>query len=55
MSTVSHNPWKPAAAALATSSLTSPRSFHVYTWNHFTPSETAATSSIDRVPIVDSE
>src|SRR5215217_941763 len=36
-------------------SRTSPRSFQVYTWNHLGPSPTAATSSIERVLIVDSE
>ena len=35
-------------------SFTSPRSRHTYTWNHFAPSLTAATSSMERVLIVDS-
>ena len=54
VSTVSHSVVYPASAARSTSSFTRPRSRQVYTWNHLLPSLTAATSSIDRVPIVDS-
>ena len=35
-------------------SFTSPRSRHTYTWNHFGPALTAATSSIERVLRVES-
>ena len=55
MSTVSQSASYPADAARVTSSLTNPRSFHVYTWNHLGPSAAAATSSMLYVLIVDSE
>ena len=42
----------PAAAARASMSRTSPRSRHTYTWNHRSPSDTARTSSMERVAIV---
>ena len=55
VSTVSQIAVKPDALARSIRSLTSPRSFQVYTWNHFSPSLTAATSSIERVPMVESD
>ena len=54
-STVMHSTSKPASAARRIMSLSRPLSRHTYTWNHFEPLLTAATSSTERVPIVDSE
>ncbi len=54
MSTVSTSASYPDSRERSTISLTIPRSRHAYTWNQRRPLLTAATSSIDRVDIVDS-
>ena len=54
VSTVSTSASYPASRQRSIISLTSPRSRHTYTWNQRRPLLTAATSSIDRVDIVDS-
>ena len=54
-STVMHSTSKPASLARRIMSLSRPLSRHTYTWNHLEPSLTAATSSTERVPMVDSE